>query len=204
MCKDIAMQANATAEGSSIAYLPSSNTMDPVNYTTIDPSQLSTFQRIILTTDGTLTDILESYVSEKIRLVKLSEEQFALPQDCKPLALEIGQEVIERKIVLQGWISRKNWIYAESLLVPGRLDQKFRDRLLISQEPMGRLWLEHRLETFKEIIHMCREPAGHLAAYFQIPHETLLLSRTYRVFSNRQPIIMITEKFPESFFRGSF
>jgi len=31
----------------------------------LEPSKLSTFQRIILTTDGTLTEILESYLMEK-------------------------------------------------------------------------------------------------------------------------------------------
>ena len=33
----------------------------------INPSKLSTFQRILLTTDGTLTEILEAYLFEKIR-----------------------------------------------------------------------------------------------------------------------------------------
>jgi chorismate-pyruvate lyase len=69
---------------------------------------------------------------------------------------------------------------------------------------MGRLWLEHRLETFKEILRMYREPAGNLASYFKIQGEAQLLCRTYLVFSNRQPIIMITEKFPEDFFQNTF
>jgi chorismate-pyruvate lyase len=198
------MQAKATAEESRIARTPPADVLPPFHHSTIDPSQLSTFQRIILTTDGTLTDILEAYLSEKIRLVKLSEQVFALPQECAPLVLAAGHDVIERKVALQGRISHQNWVYAESLLVPERLEQRFRDRLLVSQEPMGRLWLEHRLETFKEIVHMCREPAGNLARHFKIQPDDLLLSRTYLVFSNRQPVIMITEKFPEQFFRNTF
>ncbi len=184
--------------------MPQLDMIDTVNHSTIDPSRLSTFQRIILTTDGTLTEILEAYLAEKIRLIKVSEQTLALPQANDALALAAGQEVIERKIFLQGRISHKNWVYAESLLVPERLEQRFRDRLLISQEPMGRLWLEHRLETFKEIVHTCREPAGELAQSFHIAPEALFLSRTYRVFSNRQPIIVISEKFPEQFFRNTF
>lgn len=169
----------------------------------IDPANLSIFQRIILTTDGTLTEILEAYLSEKIRLVKLSETIEPVARDISPLEIAQGQDVMQRKILLQGKISRNNWVYAESILVPDRLDEKLKNGLLVSQEPMGRLWLEHRLETFKEIVDSAREPADDLADYFKIEPSDMLLSRTYRVFSARKPIILITEKFPESFFRSS-
>ncbi|GAA6621090.1 chorismate--pyruvate lyase family protein [Scytonema sp. NUACC26] len=166
----------------------------------IDPSKLSKFQRVILTTDGTLTEILEAYLLEKIQIVKLSEEVVAIAQDIEPLDITAGCETISRKILLQGKISRRNWIYAESIIVPERLDEFFRERLLKTQEPIGRLWLEHKVETFKEIIDSGREPSGDLSHYFKIKREDKLFSRTYRVFSNRKPIMMITEKFPEQFF----
>ncbi|MBO3462415.1 chorismate pyruvate-lyase family protein [Aetokthonos hydrillicola Thurmond2011] len=166
----------------------------------IDPSQLSKFQRIILTTDGTLTEILEAYLLEKIQIVKLSEELVGIAQDIPSLDLKIESEVIARKVLLQGKISRRNWIYAESIIVPDRLDELFRERLLKSREPIGRLWLEHQLETFKEVIDSSREIAGDLSNYFKVSSEEKLLCRTYRVFSNRKPIMMITEKFPEQFF----
>jgi chorismate-pyruvate lyase len=112
--------------------------------------------------------------------------------------------VIERKVLLQGKISRKNFIYAESILVTKRLEPKFRDELLKSQIPMGRLWLEHKIETFKEIIDSSQELAKDLSNYFKIQREDRMLSRTYRVFSNHQPIMVITEKFPESYFLKDF
>jgi chorismate-pyruvate lyase len=166
----------------------------------IEPSKLSPFQRILLTTDGTLTEILEAYLFEPLLIVKLSEEIILTTQDIPPLDLKAGSEVIERKVLLQGKISRKNFIYAESVLVHERLELKFRDELLKSQIPMGRLWLEHKIETFKEIIDSSQELAEDLSNYFKIQREDRMLSRTYRVFSNHQPIIMITEKFPENSF----
>ncbi len=69
-----------------------------------------------------------------------------------------------------------------------------------SQEPMGRLWLEHKLEIFKEIIDSTLETSEDLSDYFNIARKDKMLSRTYRVFSNKKPVIMITEKFPESYF----
>ncbi|HZH62106.1 MAG TPA: chorismate pyruvate-lyase family protein, partial [Metabacillus sp.] len=98
----------------------------------IEPSRLSAFQRILLTTDGTLTEILEAYLFEPIQVVKLFEKIIATKQDISPLDLKAGSEVIERKVLLQGKISRKNFIYAESVLVHERLELKFRDELLKS------------------------------------------------------------------------
>ncbi len=170
----------------------------------IDPSKLSTFQRILLTTDGTLTEILEAYLLEKIQVVKLSEGLVSITRDLPQLELKRGSEVIERKILLQGKISRKNFIYAESVLIPDRLDDNFKDELLKSKTPLGRLWLEHKIETFKEIVDSSKELAANLSAYFPINNEDNMLSRSYRVFSKRQPIMMITEKFPESYFLKNF
>ena len=170
----------------------------------INPSELSTLQRIVLTTDGTLTEILEAYLFEKIRIIKLSEGIVSITQDIPPLALKQGSEVIERKVLLQGKISRKNFIYAESILVTERLDEKFKDELLHSKTPLGRLWLEHKLETFKEIIDTAEETADKLLEYFPLQPEDKVFSRTYRVFSQRQPIMTITEKFPASYFQADF
>jgi chorismate-pyruvate lyase len=158
----------------------------------IEPSRLSAFQRILLTTDGTLTEILEAYLFEPIQIVKLSEEIILTSQDILSLDLKNASQAIERKVLLQGKISRKNFIYAESILVLERLEPKFRDELLKSKIPMGRLWLEHKIETFKEIIDSSQELAEDLSNYFKIKTEDRMLSRTYRVFSNHQPLMMIT------------
>jgi chorismate-pyruvate lyase len=165
-----------------------------------DLFSLSVIQRILLVSDGTLTKILEAYLCEKMQVVKLSERVVSISQEIRPLNLSVGKEVIERKICLRGQNSQRNWLYAESIIVPERLEEKFRHKLLHSQEPIGKLWLEHKMETFKEIITLSREAAGDLSGYFQVEREDYLLGRTYLVFSNRRPVMMITEKFPESYF----
>jgi chorismate-pyruvate lyase len=170
----------------------------------IEAANLSPFQRILLTTNGTLTEILEAYLFEPIQIVKLAEDIISTKQDIPALDLKTGSEVIDRKVLLQGKISRKNFIYAESILVIERLEPKFRDELLKSKIPMGRLWLDHKIETFKEIIDSSQEIAKKLSDYFKVQTEDRMLSRTYRVFSNHQPIMMITEKFPESYFLKNF
>ncbi|MBC6472008.1 MAG: DUF98 domain-containing protein [Hormoscilla sp. GM102CHS1] len=172
-----------------------------LNRSQIDKSALSTFQRILLTTDGTVTYMLEAYFFESIQLVKLSEELVILGRDIPPMDLQQGTEVLERKILLQGKISRRNYIYAESLLVLDRMDEKFREELLKTQTPIGQIWRAQRVESFKEIIDTGKETANNISGYFNIEAGENFLFRTYCVWSNRKPTMMITEKFPESSFK---
>lgn len=167
----------------------------------IEPVLLSPFQRILLTTNGTVTDIIEAYTGEQIKLKKLSENKIQLEEDILSMQLEKGAEVIARKVLLQGSMSHRNYVYAESILVFDRLDEKMQDQLLNTKIPIGKLWVENKVEIFKENIELGKEPAGDLAEYFQIEPEENLLYRTYCVLSNHhQYTMMITEKFPETNF----
>lgn len=190
----------------SILPIPSltGNLQNSLNRNHVDPSVLSTFQKILLTTDGTVTDILEAYLFEQIRIVKLSEQLIALDHDIPSIELKKGAEVVIRKVLLQGKISRKNFIYADSIIIPEKLDERFREALLETKMPIGKIWFEQRVETFKEILSSSKEPAGELAEYFNIQLSDNLLTRTYCVVTNRKPVMMITEKFPESYFLESF
>ncbi len=166
----------------------------------IDTAQLSPLQRIILTSNGTVTRLLEDILGERLTVIKLYETM-QYHQDAIPyLELPAQQQVIQRKICLQGVNSRMNWLYAESVIVTERLESSFRDDLLESQIPIGNLWSKYRVETFKEILPPFQQPANELAEYFSMSSEHLLLGRTYRVFSRQQPVMMLTEKFPAHYF----
>lgn len=166
----------------------------------IDPSKLSTFERILLTTDGTVTDMLEAYFFEQIQLVKLSEQLIHLDRELPEMDLSQGSEVIQRKILLQGKISRRNYIYADSILALERLDDRFRKELLETKTPIGKIWLQQKVETFKEILDTGKQPANGLCNYFNIAESDPVLFRTYCVRSNRKATMMITEKFPKIYF----
>jgi chorismate-pyruvate lyase len=48
--------------------------LDILEKTGVEPGALTQLQRILVVTDGTLSDILEAAALERIRLVKLSQE----------------------------------------------------------------------------------------------------------------------------------
>jgi chorismate-pyruvate lyase len=166
-----------------------------------DLLKLGPLQRIILVYNGTLTRLLETLLSEQLTVIKLHESMETSTEAIPYLDLPSDQPIIQRKICLQGQTTGINWLYAESILIPERLSPLFRQDLLESQTPIGKLWSKHRVETFKELLPPFEEPAGQLAQHFRVPAEHVLLGRTYRVFSNQQPIMMLTEKFPAHYFR---
>ncbi len=163
----------------------------------INPKDITSFKRVLLTTDGMVTEILEAYLWEQMKVIKLFQDYFTLEDEISSLEVEKGCSVLQRKIFLRGKISQKNHIYAESIIVPDRLNERIRDGLLNSNKPIGLLILENRLETFREILDCGKEKAHDLAVHFKIKKNDFLIFRTYRVFANRLPIMLITEKFPE-------
>ena len=164
----------------------------------ITPSDITPIQRILLTTDGMVTEILEAYLLERIEVIKLFQGYSVLNYEIPSLKIEKECRVMQRKVLLCGRLSQKNHLYAESIIVPDRLDEKIRDSLLNTNKPIGLLILENRLETFREILEWGKEEAQDIAGYFNIKRNDFLIFRTYRVFSNRLPIMLITEKFAES------
>jgi chorismate-pyruvate lyase len=172
----------------------------------INLSGLSHFQKTLLITDGTVTELLEFYLEESIKVEKLYEEletDFNRLPDGHKIEIESNDfPVLVRKVLLQGKSTLKNWLYAESSILIDRLTEGFRDDLLISHMPIGKLWAKYRLETYKTNFNIKNEKASkELADLLNIPVNSQVLSRTYCVYSHGKKTMVITEKFSTNFFR---
>ena len=170
----------------------------PTTY--VQASELSDFQKILLRTNGSITRLLETHLSEPIRLIKLSENLGQMKAQLPNIKLDTEGKVLAREVLLQGKNSCRNFIYANSRIFIDNLERQFSDKLLNSQTPIGKLWSEQKVETYKEIIDSGKEPANELSNYFSIDPKENLFFRTYCVFSQKKLTMMITEKFPESYF----
>ena len=162
----------------------------------VDLHSLGIVPRLLLISDGTLTDIIEASFLEPIELVKLSVDSYLATVPVEALEIKTGDPVMRRKILLRGGISGTNYVYAQTLIALNSLPDKVREELVSSDSPIGRLWVKHKLETRKEMISIWREAAGPLAEYFDISADRELLARTYRVFSGGAPSMLISEYFP--------
>lgn len=166
-----------------------------------DPS-LSLFQKVLLVTDGTVTQLVELYTGESIRVHKIENQIVAnnvIPADTQ-LTLQTTDDnaVLKRIILLCG--NSKSYIYAESYFVMERLPQDMRIKLETTNIPIGLLWREAKLETHREIIEYRRECNATVAEHLGVDVDAELLSRTYMLYTNRQPMGVITEKFPAKYF----
>ncbi len=168
----------------------------------IDLSRLSIFQRVLLTTDGTVTKMLEIYAGEEIQVIKLSQEVRVSNQPLASLEMAGPYSVLDRKILLRGKRSQRNLLYAESTIALDRLNHTVRNSLLEDEVPIGRLLLDCQAETFRKIMSCSKEPAGALACYFQVRPSLGMISRTYQIVMGQRPVMQITEKFPETHFLG--
>ena len=161
----------------------------------IDAATLTPLQRILLVTDGTLTEILEAHFLERIELVKISERVVKGSELALDIPIGADERVMERKINLRGARSGTLYVYAVSHVFADRLDPSFQTELLETNIPLGRLWRSHRLETFKEIVSVACRPADELAGYLGCPENARVLARIYDVFSAGRLVMRIAENF---------
>lgn len=158
-------------------------------------ASLAPMQRVMLLSNGTLTDILQAFTLEEIGVHKLTEEQI-LGGGSNLLELSPNENVLERSVVLYGKRTSRSYVYAESLIALERLPRGLAKELQEGSEPLGRLQLKHRLETFKELIDF-RIGKSEKASEF-LESNLRFLIRSYRVYVKERPCIVIHEYFPAS------
>ena len=160
----------------------------------------SFLQRLLLVTDGRITDIVQAYAGETVEAVKLNQKLIIAGSHFSTLQLNCKSQLLDRSILLQGLNTKNNYLYADSQIVLERLDADIRHELLFSRQPIGKLLRENKIETYREILDCGIEPAGLLGRYFGIKPSAELIYRTYLVLINGLPVMQITEKFPTTHF----
>ncbi len=160
---------------------------------------LGLLQRILVTTDGTVTDMLAVAFLEPIELVKISVTVDTLDERMEALDLAAGGVCMHRRVVLRGTRTGTRYAYAETAIAADRLRTDFRDDLLAGRTPLGQLWQSHRLETWKERPRVRQRPAGELAEHLDLSPDSSLIERAYRTFTGGAPVFHVTEFFPATY-----
>lgn len=163
------------------------------------PQHLSLVQRILLGCDGTMTNLLEEIAGETLASNKLYE-RMTPPQE-RQSPSEDGR-LWRRIVTLQGATTGIHYLYADSVLFPENLDSGFADQLRSTQRPIGKLWEQFRVETYKTLIEWGVDRAGASAPYFYVEPTDVVLYRTYQVLSDGKPVMKITEMFPRCWYTG--
>jgi chorismate-pyruvate lyase len=150
-------------------------------------------QRLLLKTDGTLTDLLEALHDEPLRVVLLNQTIVPTERKIDALSLGVGESVLSRKVLIKGQLSGETYIFAKSCIAVDRLDARIREGLLTTTVGLGQLWKRNRVETFKEVLDSGIESAGAISTYFGVSPESPLLARRTRISESGRPVTLITE-----------
>ena len=166
----------------------------------INPSQLTPFQRALLVTDGTVTHLIEAYTFSPIEVVPLRETEQALGIEYAWLELPIGGPVVTREVVLQTPTADtqlpKIHAYAISHIIYERLPSSVVEGLKSRTGGLGALLQRTIWETRRDLLWWGVERATDLPDAIGHLESKPFLSRTYRVVAKKDPLMLITEKFP--------
>lgn len=155
-------------------------------------SALSPVQRAVLGSDGSFTLLLSALMGQEVKVALIAQRTGEVQQYDEALDLEEGARVLNRNVRLYVEPER-NIVYASSVIALDRIAGPLANDLLGGEETIGRLLRKHRLETFRELVDwgtasLPDEARDH---FFAIE----MLYRSYRIISNRQPVMIVTEFF---------
>ncbi|WP_286009261.1 chorismate--pyruvate lyase family protein [Methanobrevibacter woesei] len=166
----------------------------------VEKEQSRTFsntQKILLTTDGSITAILDVLYG-KITLTTLEQHfEKATESTSEYVNVEVGDEINYREVIMHK--DDKPLIYALSYVPLKRVSNEIREDLIRADIPIGRILKSYKIESRREINNI----------YIEKPNETLknlfktdedMLARDYVIINNNDILMWIKEVFPISSF----
>ena len=159
--------------------------------------KLSGVQKILLTTDGSITAILDVLYG-KIDLETLGQHFAAADfEQAKLVDANVGDELNFREVLLhqQG----KPLMYAASEIPLSRCSEGIAADLMRADIPIGRILKNHQVESRRRINGIYVEkPSEKLQKIFQTDED--MLARDYAIISGGNILMWIKEVFPISYF----
>ena len=159
--------------------------------------KLSSTQKILLTTDGSVTailDVLKGHVG-----IKTLVQKFIPASKEMAVNLDIDEgETVNYRVVVIG--TREPLIYAVSLVPLKRLNKEIKEDLIKADIPIGRILKAHRIESRREIKSVYAEEAS--KEFSQIfDTDSPMLNRTYQIIHGDEVLIWLKETFPYRLFQ---
>jgi len=155
---------------------------------------LPTPARMLLTTDGTVTAALAALVDEPIAVWRLGQQLVTLEHDDAELNLGASHRVLVRRVLLYGAHSYTPLLFGCSRIALGRLPSDARRALLGSEEAIGLVLRERRIEMFRAPLRVGIGPA--IAGAAALLGDGLTCRRRYAIESAGAPLMIVDEQFP--------
>lgn len=155
-------------------------------------SQLGLLERMLMTSDGTVTIMLEQIVGEPIVTARLDQSVAPVQPDAAAVLPYPVSSLLTRTTQLVGTRTGTVYVWATSVFCPDALPERVRTGLLRTGEPIGRLLRKNRVESFREILSI--DESGESGR--SEPR------RRYVICIGGSPAVLIEEIFSEACFRS--
>ena len=166
-------------------------------------ASLCALERVIVACDGTFTFQLETYLGEPIEIDILEYRTAPLPECAARFMDAVPQSMFrERKVLLKGAQTGQPHVFAHSWVNASALPASLQADLEKSPMGIGRLFVDYRLSTYRELLGYFFEDGAAYAAFFPNRKDFSFLARVYRVLYKDSPVMLITEKMPRDLFGG--
>lgn len=143
---------------------------------------LPPFLKALLVADGTVTLLLSAYFSEAIGIKTHNQMSLTMPSPLPQLGLHTGSEVFYREVELYGVDSHRSYATAISLINPKALNPALFEQLIDEHVGMGEVLRNSARGSYREVLEVQQKDDDEA-------------SRTYTVFLESHPAILITERF---------
>lgn len=147
-----------------------------------DCEDLPPLLKALLVADGTVTVQLAAAYAEPVGITPIAQGKVHCALCLPRIQVASGDEVFFRAIRLEGRHSGRVFADANSVLNPDRIDPVLFEQLIQERAGMGEILRNAAKGSYREVIHIERQDPGTAV-------------RTYVVFLDGQPAILITEKF---------
>ena len=156
--------------------------------------RLGLIERMLVTSDGTVTNMLEQIVGETITTSRLDQSVAPVGLDAAALLPYPVTSLLTRTTQLVGATTGTVYVWATSVFCPAALPERVRGALLRTGEPIGRLLRRHRVESFREILSI------------EVPDKDGPAEprRRYVIYIGGSPAVLIDEMFTADCFRSHY
>lgn len=158
----------------------------------------SNTQKILLTTDGSITAILDVLFG-KITLSTLEQHtETATAENAELINVNEGADINFREIIMHK--NNQPLIYAFSYIPLERLTKEIKEDLIRADIPIGRILKNYNIESRREIRNIYVEKSNDTLKELYDTDEDVL-ARDYVIIQNNEILMWIKEAFPISYFK---
>lgn len=137
--------------------------------------ELSPIEKILAVTNGSVTQILEVWLGESVKINTLNQEVKEAGELAGKLGVDASDEVNFRDVDITDQKGRV-LINARSWTPLKRLEPGFKEDLMKADVPIGKLLIKHKMEVRRELLKIWIEEGRLKRAYNIIRNGEILMS----------------------------